>query len=156
MLASKSKNITFNSDNLSTCTMDLVMCLGINSHECCPIYLIKRFHLGNEAPFWIQKSERKCDFFPKKLVKGKFFYFLLLVFLFTINNAYCAINSKPFSSISSSSSSSSKNIPEKRLSARIVTTKYGALRGVITSFPSRFKLQSVESFLGKINKIIAI
>lgn len=37
---------------------------------------------------------------------------------------------------------------EKRLSNRIVTTKYGALRGQLVTLPNR-SLQPVESFLGK-------
>ena len=37
---------------------------------------------------------------------------------------------------------------EKRLSSRIVTTKYGALRGHLVTLPNR-SLQPVESFLGK-------
>ncbi|XP_074594558.1 neuroligin-1-like [Brevipalpus obovatus] len=60
-------------------------------------------------------------------------------------------SSPSFSSFSSSlpsSSSSSKSSPERRLSARIVTTKYGALRGFITTFPARMNLASVETFLG--------
>lgn len=38
---------------------------------------------------------------------------------------------------------------ERRFSSRIVTTKYGALRGFIVDLPGKVNLQPVEVFLGK-------
>lgn len=38
--------------------------------------------------------------------------------------------------------------PERRISSRIVTTKYGALRGFLITLPNR-SLQPVEAFMGK-------
>ena len=46
------------------------------------------------------------------------------------------------------SSGGSVNV-DRRLSNRIVTTKYGALRGQVVTLPNR-SLQPVESFLGEL------
>lgn len=43
--------------------------------------------------------------------------------------------------------------PERRISSRIVTTKYGALRGSLVSLPNR-NLQPVEAFMGKAMKLM--
>lgn len=51
--------------------------------------------------------------------------------------------------ISANLNSNVKYVAEKRLSSRIVWTKYGALRGYIINLPSKKRFQSVEAFMGK-------
>jgi len=61
----------------------------------------------------------------------------------------CLLVIKISTMISANLNSNVKYVAEKRLSSRIVWTKYGALRGYIINLPSKKRFQSVEAFMGK-------
>lgn len=48
-----------------------------------------------------------------------------------------------------SANSATSSGGDRRLSPRVVTTKYGAIRGYIATLPARSSLQPVEVFMGK-------
>ena len=61
---------------------------------------------------------------------------------------YCLLATSFFIDLVTASEHSSDSVIERKLSSRLVNTKYGALRGYIATLPETH-IQEVEVFLGK-------
>lgn len=72
----------------------------------------------------------------------------IVIFPFLVSAITPTIQPNRAVPLSTATASSSSSPAERKLSSRVVTTKYGALRGFIVTLPNR-SLQQVEIFMGE-------